>query len=49
MPLAAFMAFKKFIILFVLVVSLILQLPAKLNKMQYMCMAAIVIGGIMVG
>ena len=49
MPLAAFMAFKKFIILFVLGVSLALKLPTKLNQGQYICMAAIVIGGLMVG
>ena len=49
MPLAAFMAFKKLIILFVLGVSIVFSLPMKLNKLQYLCMVAIVIGGIMVG
>ena len=49
MPLAAYMSFKKLVILFVLGISLALKLPAKLNQTQYICMGAIVIGGIMVG
>ena len=49
MPLAAFMAFKKFIVLFVLAISILLKLPVNLNRTQYICMATIVIGGIMVG
>ena len=49
MPLAAFMSFKKFVILFILGVSLVFKFPTKLNETQYLCMGAIIIGGIMVG
>lgn len=49
MPLAAYMSFKKLVILFVLGVSLALRIPANLNRTQYICMIGIVVGGIMVG
>jgi len=49
MPLAAYMAFKKFVVLFVLVVCIAMQIPHNFNKTHYMCIAGIVIGGLMIG
>jgi hypothetical protein len=49
MPLAAFMAFKKFVIFFVLVVGFAMNIPNKFNRIQYGCIFSIVIGGIMIG
>lgn len=49
MPLAAYMAMKKLIVLFVLVVGLVFRLPSNLSEVQYSCIVAIVVGGIMVG
>lgn len=49
MPLAAFMAFKKFIVIFVLIVGIALKLPNNFGKLQYGCLAFIAIGGAMVG
>ena len=48
MPLAGFMAFKKLVIVFVLGVSLVLKFPAKLTRIQHICMIVIVVGGVMV-
>jgi len=49
MPLAAFMAFKKFVVLFVLIVGLCLGLPDKFNNLHRICILGIVIGGLMIG
>lgn len=49
MPMAAFLAFKKFIILFILGVSLAAKLPVTTNKIQYICIFGIVLGGALVG
>ena len=49
MPLAAFMAFKKFVVFFVLVVGIIMRLPNNFNRLHYACIAAIIAGGLMIG
>lgn len=49
MPLAAFMAFKKFVVLFVLLLGLFLHLPNSFNKVHYYCIGVIVVGGVMIG
>ena len=49
LPLAAFMAFKKFIVFFILVIAIIMNLPHKFNNFQYLCIVIIVIGGVLVG
>lgn len=49
LPLAAFMAFKKFIVFFVLVIAIIMNLPHKFSNYQYMCIFFIVLGGLLVG
>lgn len=49
MPLAAFMAFKKFVVFFVLIVGIAMNLPNNFNKIHYGCIAAIVLGGLMIG
>lgn len=49
MPLAAFLSFKKFIVLFILLLTLALKLPASTNSFQNYCIAGIVIGGALVG
>jgi hypothetical protein len=49
MPLAAFLSFKKFIVLFVLILALSLKLPSTTNQFQNICIIGIVIGGAMVG
>lgn len=49
MPIAAFLAFKKFIILFILVICVILTLPTRINILQNVCIVGIVIGGILIG
>lgn len=49
MPLAAFMAFKKFVVFFVLVVGLLMGLPNNFNRIHYACIAGIVLGGLMIG
>jgi hypothetical protein len=49
MPLAAFMAFKKFVVFFVLVVGILMNLPNHFNKIHYGCIGCIVFGGLMIG
>ncbi len=49
LPLAAFMAFKKFTVFFILLIAIIFSFPHKFNKLQYSCIVVIVIGGILVG
>lgn len=49
MPLAAFMAFKKFVVFFVLVVGIAMNLPNNFNRVHYLCIACIVAGGLMIG
>jgi hypothetical protein len=49
MPLAAFMAFKKFVVFFVLLVSLLLRLPINFGPKHYACIACILLGGLMIG
>ena len=49
MPLAAYMALKKLIVLFVLLVGVMFKLPNHLSSIQYYCIVGIVVGGIMVG
>ena len=49
LPLAAFMAFKKFTVFFILMIAIIFSLPHKFNKLQYSCIFFIVVGGILVG
>jgi hypothetical protein len=49
MPLAAFMAFKKFVVFFVLVVGLCMNLPNNFSRVHYACIAGIVVGGMMIG
>lgn len=49
MPLAAFMAFKKFVVFFVLVVGLCMQLPQNFTRVHYACIGGIVFGGMMIG
>lgn len=49
MPLAAFMAFKKFVVFFVLVVGLCMSIPQNFTRVHYGCIAGIVLGGLMIG
>lgn len=49
LPLAAFMAFKKFTVFFILLIAIIFSLPHKFNKLQYSCILFIVMGGVLVG
>ena len=49
MPLAAYMAFKKFVVFFVLVVGLIMAIPNTFNRVHHCCIFAIVAGGLMIG
>jgi hypothetical protein len=49
MPLAAFMAFKKFVVFFVLVVGICMNIPDNFNRVHHCCIFAIVIGGLMIG
>jgi hypothetical protein len=49
MPLAAFLSFKKFIVLFILILAVSFNLPAKTTKFQNICMIGIITGGAMVG
>lgn len=49
LPLAAFMAFKKFTVFFILLIAIMFNFPHKFNKLQYSCILFIVIGGILVG
>jgi hypothetical protein len=49
MPLAAFMAFKKFVVLFVLLVGIAMKLPNNFAGIHYICIVGIVIGGLMIG
>ena len=49
MPLAAFMAFKKFVVFFILVVGIAMNLPNNFNRIHYGCIFSIVIGGLMIG
>lgn len=49
LPLAAFMAFKKFTVFFILIIALIFSLPHKFNILQYSCIFFIVVGGVLVG
>jgi hypothetical protein len=49
MPLAAFLSFKKFIVLFILVLAIAFNLPSRTNNFQNICMVGILIGGAMVG
>jgi hypothetical protein len=49
MPLAAFMACKKFIVLFVFLIGICFKVENNFKKLQYICLLFIVIGGIMIG
>jgi hypothetical protein len=49
MPLAAFMAFKKFVVLFVLIVGVCLGLPDRFNNLHRICIFGILMGGLMIG
>lgn len=49
MPLASFLSFKKFIVLFILAITVILKLPVRTNNFQNICIVGIVIGGALVG
>lgn len=49
MPLAAFLSFKKFIVLFILGLTVSLKLPNQTNHFQNLCIVGIVLGGAMVG
>jgi hypothetical protein len=49
LPLAAFMAFKKFTVFFILLIAIIFSFPHNFNKLQYSCIFVIVVGGILVG
>ena len=49
MPLAAFMAFKKFVVFFVLVVGVCMNLPNNFSRVHYCCIGGIVLGGMMIG
>jgi drug/metabolite transporter (DMT)-like permease len=49
LPLAAYMAFKKIIVLFVLILAIVMNLQHKFNWFQYGCIFVIVVGGILVG
>jgi hypothetical protein len=49
MPLAAFMAFKKFVVFFILVVGIAMNLPNNFNRIHYGCIFSLVVGGLMIG
>lgn len=49
MPLAAFLSFKKFIVLFIMAITVALKLPVQTNNFQNICIIGIVVGGAMVG
>lgn len=49
MPLAGFLSFKKFIVVFILAISTLLKLPVKTNTFQNFCIIGIVLGGALVG
>lgn len=49
LPLAAFMAFKKLIIVFILILAFLFNFPHQFSKLQYSCIFFIVVGGILVG
>ena len=49
MPLAAFMAFKKFVVFFVLVVGVAMGLPNNFTRIHYACIGCIILGGLMIG
>lgn len=49
MPLAAFMAFKKFVVLFVLIVGVAMNLPNNFKNVHYTCIGCILVGGLMIG
>ena len=49
MPLAAFMAFKKFVVLFVLIVGIAMHLPNNFKNLHYACIGCILLGGLMIG
>ena len=49
LPLAAFMAFKKFTVFFILIIAMIFSLPHKFNILHYSCIFFIVVGGVLVG
>ena len=49
LPLAAFMAFKKFTVFFILLIAILFNFPHNFSKFQYSCIFFIVVGGIMVG
>jgi hypothetical protein len=49
MPLAAFMAFKKFVVFFILVVGIVINVQNNFNKTHYACIFGIIIGGLMIG
>jgi len=49
MPLAAFLSFKKFIVLFIMAITVILKLPTQTNTFQNYCIVGILVGGAMVG
>lgn len=49
MPLAAFLSFKKFIVLFILALTVALKLPVTTSTFQNYCIVGIVLGGALVG
>lgn len=49
MPLAAFLSFKKFIVLFILILAVAFKLPSTTNQFQNICIIGIVVGGALVG
>ena len=49
MPLAAYMAFKKFVVLFVLLVGVVMKVRNYFGRVHYCCIAGIVLGGLMIG
>ena len=49
MPLAAFMAFKKFVVFFVLIVGIVMNLPNNFKGIHYTCIGCIILGGLMIG
>lgn len=49
MPLAAFLSFKKFIVLFILILAVAFKLPSTTNQFQNICIVGIVVGGALVG
>ena len=49
MPLAAYMAFKKFVVFFVLVVGMLMALPNAFTRVHHCCIFGIVAGGLLIG